>query len=392
MKTSTAFGAAAAAAIATYFLDPAAGRRRRALVRDNVAGKLSHLDEAGAVAAVDLRNRTRGLLAELRARFGSKQASDEVLRERVRAKLGRVLSHPGAVEVTANAGTVTLRGPLLAEELERVCKAVKSVPGVRKVIDAVQVHEQAGNISALQGGRRRLQLIDVLQEHWSPATRTLVGAGGATLLTRALVNRSPLSLALGLAGAAMLARAGSNMSIARMLGRHGPCIGFTKTIHIAAPLEDVFAFWQNFENFPRFMRNVRAVRRLGDDAWHWEVAGPMGTSVEWDAVVTAFMPNALLGWVTTPDSPVEHAGVVHFERAGDGTRVQVEMTYNPPGAALGHAVASLFGTDPRSEMDEDLMRLKIYLETGHPAHDAAAARDKPAEQRPAQTAEKTPSF
>jgi uncharacterized membrane protein len=146
-----------------------------------------------------------------------------------------------------------------------------------------------------------------------------------------------------------------------------------KTIHIAAPLEDVFAFWRTFENFPKFMRNVRSVRKKAENNWHWEVAGPLGSTVQWDAETTICIPNELIAWTTTPGSQVEHAGLVHFQREGDGTRIQVEMGYNPPGAALGHVVASLFGADPLTEMDEDLMRLKSFFESGKPARDAAQA-------------------
>ncbi|MGQ0655719.1 MAG: SRPBCC family protein [Betaproteobacteria bacterium] len=168
------------------------------------------------------------------------------------------------------------------------------------------------------------------------------------------------------------------MAIARVLGQRGPYIDYTKTISIAAPIEEVFSLWQNFENFPQFMRNVRAVRRNTENGWHWEVAGLLGATVQWDAEMTVCIPNELIAWSTMPGSQVQHAGLVHFQREGDGTRIQVEMGYNPPGAALGHVVASLFGSDPLTEMDEDLMRMKVFLETGKPARDAAAAAAAPA--------------
>lgn len=374
MKSSTALTAAAAAALATYFLDPDIGRRRRAVVRDKVLGKLSHADEAGRVVAVDLRNRLKGVFASLRTRMTSRDVPDEVLAERVKAKLGRFLGHPGSVEVAASGGTVTLQGPVLKHEVDAVLRAVRTVPGVHAVENRLEEHKQAGNVSGLQGGRRRVQRVDIMQEHWAPATRVLVGAGGATLVACALVRRSPLSVLFGLAGGAMLLRAGSNIDMARLFGQRGPYIDYMKTISVAAPIEEVFAFWQNFENFPKFMRNVRSVRKNVENNWHWEVTGPFGSTVQWDAEMTVCIPDELIAWTTTPGSQVEHAGLVHFQREGDGTRIQVEMGYNPPGAALGHAVASLFGADPLTEMDEDLMRLKSYLETGKPARDAAAAR------------------
>jgi uncharacterized membrane protein len=84
------------------------------------------------------------------------------------------------------------------------------------------------------------------------------------------------------------------------------------------------------------------------------------------------VPNELIAWSTVPGALVRHAGRVRFQREGSGTRVQIDMGYNPAGGALGHTLAALFGADPKSEMDEDLMRLKAYFETGRPARDAAA--------------------
>jgi uncharacterized membrane protein len=104
------------------------------------------------------------------------------------------------------------------------------------------------------------------------------------------------------------------------------------------------------------------------------VYGPLVAPVEWDSVVTQVVPDQFIAWCTTPGSPVRHAGRVHFQDEADGTRVQVEMSYNPPAGALGHVVAALFGADPKKEMDEDLMRTKALVETGRTPHDAAEAR------------------
>jgi uncharacterized membrane protein len=91
-------------------------------------------------------------------------------------------------------------------------------------------------------------------------------------------------------------------------------------------------------------------------------------------VTTRLEPNKLIAWRTLPGSAVEHAGLLRFEPTEGGTRVFVTMNYTPPAGALGHAVARLFGADPKSELDDDLMRMKVFLETGRRAHDASAAR------------------
>jgi uncharacterized membrane protein len=373
MRAFTALSTAAMAALVTYFFDPELGRRRRARARDKTLGKVSQVDDAARAMALDLRNRSKGLLAALRTRVASRHVPDEILAERTKAKLGRFASHPGAIEVSASGGTVTLKGAVLRHERDRVVRAARKVPGVRGVADQLEQHTQQDSVSALQGGRRRAQRIDLMQEHWAPATRVLTGGAGAALVGCALARRSPLSIALGLAGAAMVLRAGTNVALPSLFGQRGPYIHYTKTLNVAAPVDEVFAFWQNFENFPKFMRNVRSVRRNADGSWHWEVAGPVRTTVQWDADMTVSIPNEIIAWTTRPGSQVEHAGRAHFQAERAGTRVQVEMSYNPPGAALGHVVASLFGADPLTEMDEDLMRMKSFLETGKPARDAAQA-------------------
>jgi uncharacterized membrane protein len=64
--------------------------------------------------------------------------------------------------------------------------------------------------------------------------------------------------------------------------------------------------------------------------------------------------------------------LIQFERVNGGTRLDVEMSYSPPAGVLGHVVAKLFGADPKTELDEDLLRMKTFLETGKAPCDAAA--------------------
>jgi uncharacterized membrane protein len=123
------------------------------------------------------------------------------------------------------------------------------------------------------------------------------------------------------------------------------------------------------------MRNVRSVRLHADGRSHWSVAGPAGATVEWDSETTVCKPNEVLAWQTVANAPIAHAGSIRFERAGSGTRLDIQMSYHPPGGALGHGIAKLFGADPKRELDEDLLRLKTFLETGGVPHDAARSHE-----------------
>src|SRR5207245_245605 len=123
-----------------YFLDPDRGNRRRALVRDKMVHLLHESGDAMGTISHDLGHRTAGLAAETRSRFRREDVSDAVLVERVRSKIGRVISHPRSVEITAAEGHVTLSGPILAREVDDLLAAVASVRGVRGVENRLEVH------------------------------------------------------------------------------------------------------------------------------------------------------------------------------------------------------------------------------------------------------------
>jgi uncharacterized membrane protein len=129
----------------------------------------------------------------------------------------------------------------------------------------------------------------------------------------------------------------------------------------------------------RFMANVREVRRTSRPGQsHWMVSGPAGSTIEFDALLTEFIPNEVIAWKTVEGSAVGHARLVRFDRNADRTtRVQIRMSYNPPAGGLGHAAAWLFGADPRTQMDADLARMKTLIETGIPPHDAAQKGNGP---------------
>ena len=108
------------------------------------------------------------------------------------------------------------------------------------------------------------------------------------------------------------------------------------------------------------------MRDLGNGRLHWAAQGPGGISVSWDAEVTEAIPNKLLAWRSLPGSMIKTEGVARFEQNPTRccTRVAIRMLYKPPAGMIGHYVAALFGADPKSEMDDDLIRLKSLLERG----------------------------
>jgi uncharacterized membrane protein len=375
MAARLILGAAAAGAISMYLLDPDHGRRRRAVMRDRLANGVSRLDDATTVASRDLRNRAQGVAHEVRSRFTREEVPDEILSERVRSRLGWAVSHPGAIEVSALSGRVTLSGAVLEREYVRLLRAVWAVRGVADVEDRLAVYESPAGISALQGnGRARERRFGPWQLNWPPGVRVIMGAMGGALLINALAGRrSALGLLGGLGGVGLIARSSTNMPIARLVGVRRPAIELQKCIEVAAPVEHVFETFSQLERFPELMTHVREVHVRGDGTSQWVVEGPAGRTISWEAVTTRLEPNRLIAWRTLPGSAVDHAGLLRFESTPGGTRVFVTMSYTPPAGALGHAVARLFGADPKSELNDDLMRMKVFLETGRRPRDAAAA-------------------
>jgi len=147
---------------------------------------------------------------------------------------------------------------------------------------------------------------------------------------------------------------------------HGHGVRVDKTVMIDRPITEVYNFWHNFENLPRFMNHLEAVQVIDDKRSHWVAKGPAGVKVEWDAEIINEVPNEVIGWRSTENSTVENAGSVRFRPApaGHGTEVKVNLKYNPPAGKVGAAVAKLFGEEPDIQLDEDLHRLKQLMETG----------------------------
>ena len=363
-------GGAVIGALAMYFSDPERGKRRRALTRDKMQRAMVRGSSAMDAARRDLNNRVLGVRARTMQKMGrsrSSDADDAVLAARVRSRIGRAIAHPHPVSVMVEHGRATLSGPILRAEHEALVRAATHVPGVHEVIDSLTVHETAEGIPALQGNptARRSASIGT----WPPGLRALATAGGGMLAMYGMRKHGIARALLGSAGIGLLARSLGNRPL--MARGAGGAMHMTKTIHIMAGPEQVYDMWSDYKNFPHFMSQVEEVRDLGEGRSRWKVHGPAGSRVEWDAVITARERPHKLAWRTEEDSPVQHSGEVHFEEELSGTRVSVHLSYHPPAGMLGHAAATLFGGNPKRQMDEDLMRMKAYIESGIPPHDAA---------------------
>jgi uncharacterized membrane protein len=325
---------AAAGALLMYMLDPDRGRMRRSQTTDKLVGM-------GKQTGEKLTHAWERVGSRFSSAAGDAIESASRIAESVKpdGAAGRTVSEPAS-------GTSRAAGAGLGGIVEQVTDSAGPI--------AARVR------SAMQGVR----------SDWAPGMRSSAMVGGGLLGLYGLMRRSPLGIVASLAGLALLARGATNRPLGSMLRGQGlgqsfgRAIDLQKTIHIDASPDEVYELWSNYENFPRFMSHVNEVRDLGRGRSHWVVSGPAGSQFAWDSVLTEQSRPRRLAWRSEPGAEIPNNGSVQFEPARGGTDVTVRMSYTPPAGALGHGLASLLGVDPKRQMDDDLARMKAFIERG----------------------------
>lgn len=209
-----------------------------------------------------------------------------------------------------------------------------------------------------------------------PNERLVSVIAGSGLIMKVLSKPSKARLPLILTGGLLIYRGlTGRCSLYRALdiqpiesaGRRG--IQVERAVTIAKPRSEVYAFWRNFENFPKFMRHLESVTMTGEKTSKWVAKAPLGQSVSWEAEITEEQPNQLIAWQALPGSQIHTSGVVHFKDApgNRGTEVYVYLTYIPPGGSAGAAFAKILGEEPDIQVMEDLRRFKQVIEAGEVA-------------------------
>jgi uncharacterized membrane protein len=162
-----------------------------------------------------------------------------------------------------------------------------------------------------------------------------------------------------------------------------------KTVTVMKSPEELYTFWHDFENLPRFMRHLESVQVTGDGRSHWKAKAPAGQTVEWDAEVTEDRPNELIAWRSLEGADVDNSGSVRFMPAtgGRGTVVQVELQYDAPGGPLGVLIAKLSGEEPEHQLYDDLRGFKQVMELGEVVLSEATLQGTQLFQRPGRAPE-----
>ncbi|MBI3899133.1 MAG: SRPBCC family protein [Gammaproteobacteria bacterium] len=378
---STGIGAAL-----MYLFDPERGANRRTSLREQATSASRQVSST----AGNIQQRRRGFSS---SRLTDEPVSDDMLAERVRAAIARTTSFPDAINVSAQEGHIILTGPTLTNELPLLIDRVLDVRGVRDIANRLTPHTEAGSIPALQGtpSSRSGASARLSQSEWTTNARIAAGVAGGAATLYGFANRGLAPTAIGVAGLVLLGRAATNLDVGRLTGigtrRHSVTVD--KSIRIDAPIERVFDIWSNAANFPRFMTHVREVRPLTTDGgpesrrWHWQVRGSSGMEFEFDTQTTAYEKNRFLGWRTVSGALVQHEGQVRFIANTDrSTTAEIKLAYTPVAGAIGHVVAKLLGNDPKTQMDNDLQRMKTFIEAGTRPAETIGAAKSPSKSQP----------
>jgi uncharacterized membrane protein len=179
---------------------------------------------------------------------------------------------------------------------------------------------------------------------------------GGNLISRGLSGRCPVNRALG-RNTARGDRASPVTSVER---GHG--IRIERAVTVSRPAEELYHFWRQLENLPRFMDHLESVTMIDENRSHWVAKAPAGTKVEWDAIIHNEIENQLIAWRSLSGSEIDNAGSVHFTPMDEGTEVRVVLSYDPPAGKVGSAVAKLLGEEPGQQVEDDLRRFKQVME------------------------------
>jgi uncharacterized membrane protein len=251
--------------------------------------------------------------------------------------------------------------PLTAPNAVSVLSGVDDSPWARITVRLVGVRELF-HAAVLLGSRRPAPWV------W---TRVAGDALDLTLLGCSLTNRTGRRRRRVMAVMAAVAGITAvDLYTALRGSRRGPSDGHRMTLRAAItvnrPRQEVYGYWHDLQNLPRFMAHLESVKVTGEGRSHWKAKGPMRKAIEWDAEIVDDRPGELIAWRSLEGAIVSNSGSVRFTDApgGRGTEVWVDLHYDPPGGMVGAAFAKLLGEHPDQQVRDDLRRFKQVVETG----------------------------
>ena len=212
--------------------------------------------------------------------------------------------------------------------------------------------------------------------------RIISALSGAALTVMALRDlKSPGGLGMLATGGFLLVRGLSgycavNNAIGRNTARKsGSPVEVKTSVSLNKPPSEVYTFWRNLENLPRFMKHLEKVEETDQTHSRWTAKGPAGVgSVSWEAEIVEDHQNEFISWRSLPGSTVDNAGQVRFRGTPNGTEIKVQMTYRLPAGDVGGVAAKLFSPMAEKMMRDDIRDLKKVMETGQVSGNAGSRK------------------
>jgi uncharacterized membrane protein len=354
-------GGIATATTAAYFLNRENGRERRARAARGAERLAKAIAEGAALGVRDGQHRLVGITKQAWFAFRHEHLEDRVLVERIRSRMGRIVSHPHKIHVASDEGVITLWGQASQDEAFKLARTVAAMRGVRELQDHLEIcePEPARETDTLRKARLATRL------NWSPWQRLVATVAGTAIAAYGWRRRDKLGFCLSVLGAGVAAQGWMNRNVHSMLAFAEDCPGFEleRTVRINAPVSDIYDFWCNPENYPKVFSHISGIERQAENLYRWTISGPAAIPIHWDGMITRTIPNTIVEWKSLPGSAVGNFGVARFDPNYDAsTRVHIRMFYRPPAGILGRFLAELFGSDPKKVLDQDLGRLKRIFE------------------------------
>jgi len=231
-----------------------------------------------------------------------------------------------------------------------------------------------------QSQANQMAMVNVPQNE---RTISLIGGSVLTVLgvVVAITRRNPVGALIALVGGGMVYQGTTGHSpLYRLMGsnravRTNPqsvSVPHEQGEHVVAvvtinrPVEELYAIWRNFQNLANIMSHIEKVDISDDTHSRWTVKVPAGMFVSWDAEIINEVKNEVIGWRSLHNAQVANAGSVRFRPAPyeKGTEMRVTLEYVAPGQRLGVAVAKWLGQNPEQQLQDDLERFKMYIESG----------------------------
>jgi uncharacterized membrane protein len=358
----TLLGGIAAGAAAFYFMDPKRGAQRRDDFKKKTGRLAREISDGASKCIRDSQHRLTGLVNYPWPGLHREPPEDRILVERIRSRMGRIVSEPRKIHVASDGGTVTLWGLAPENEAVELVRTVEGMEGVKNVLDHLEA--QAAAVAEHEPGQyHRIRKQTLL--NWSPAKRLLAGAAGSAAAVYGWKRKDNVGFAISLLGAGLTATSLLEKKPYSLLALSEDSPGFEldRTININAPISDLYGFWTNPENYPKVFSHIANIERLGENLYRWTINGPANIPIHWEGMITRTVPNTTVEWKSLPGSTVGNFGIARFDPNYDAsTRLRIRMFYRPPAGILGRFLADLFGANPGKVLDQDLKALKTLFE------------------------------